>query len=529
VLFRSVALVAVAASLAVDVQVPVSRSAEGDLGLLDLAAPRRAVPGTRAAAAPYYAVIEVLEPLVGLAVARGFVQGAAVGLDKTAEQLTVDDLDAVVQELEGTMHSYTSEPLRRVLSREIRLLQLRALRSERDELSAAKAAAEAASEAKSSFLAGVSHEIRTPMNAVLGMADLLAETDLDERQRDYVRVLSSAGTSLLGLIDSILDISKIESGRLELVSREFDVRELFERTCEVLSVQPRSEDVAFHACIATTVPSLVSGDPDRLRQILVNLLGNAFKFTSHGYVHASLDAPADDPGLLRFEVEDTGIGISTDKLHEVFEPFVQADASTTRRFGGTGLGLAISRELAELMGGVLELESTEGVGSRFILAVRFGVADRASVAEPSGVAHGQGRAPAPGHLEDPVRVLVADDSEDNRLLLDHYLADEPCAIESAVDGVDAVERFVTAPKAFDVVLMDLQMPGMDGFEATRAIRRWERENGREPVPIIALSAYAHSEDMRHSLEAGCTSHITKPIRKAELLDAIWKHARGLAG
>jgi len=533
------------------------------------------------------------------------------------------------------------------------------------ELERAKIEALSSTKVKSEFLASMSHEIRTPLNAIIGMSDLLWETTLSSEQRKYLRVFRRAGDTLLNLINDILDLSKIEAGYMELDSTAFNLEEVVDKVVEMLTMQANDKGLEFASHIDPAVPIHLVGDPVRLTQILINLLGNALKFTEQGSV--TLQVSNDDhsrmPGTIRFTVSDTGIGIPPDKLQIIFERFRQVDSSRTRQYGGTGLGLAISKHLAERMHGRIEVESTVGKGSTFHCTVSFDIQSpenvqtippvidlagirtlivddysinrlilremlvecHADIAEavdgPTAIsalrdAADQGkpfdlllldcRMPKMdgfqtvdylkqasldsgltivmltsddwandiartydlslgGYLIKPLRradlikvigialrrskgsispasqtpaqstpslparslqILLADDSPDNQLLIQSYLLNTNYQLDMVNDGAQAVEQFKHG--RYDVILMDMQMPVMDGFAATQAIRKWEEERQLSPIPIVALTALALMEEAARSLRAGCTIHLTKPIRKQTLLDLLQQTSTKLA-
>jgi PAS domain S-box-containing protein len=385
------------------------------------------------------------------------------------------------------------------------------------ELKQARAAAESASRTKSDFLASMSHEIRTPMNAIMGVADLLAKTPLSPEQDKYVQIIRRAGDNLLNLINDILDLSKVEASQLELERTGFSLHDLLEKVMEMVAVRAQEKGLALVCEVAPNVPTDLVGDPTRLRQVLLNLVGNAIKFTESGEVSLRVtpDGNSSVPTALRFTITDTGIGISRQQLSRVFEQFTQADSSTTRRFGGSGLGLTISKRLVELMGGRIWVESAIDKGSMFAFAVPFEIW--------TGAARRAG-APAGADSEPPLRalrILLAEDSPDNRTITLAYLEETPYRVEVAETGAVACKMFEAGH--YDLVLMDRQMPIMDGLTATRTIRTWEQANDRAPTPIIALTASALKGDREKCMAAGCTAYLTKPIRQEVLLQAIKEH------
>ena len=548
------------------------------------------------------------------------------------------------------------------------------LKETQRQLIAARETAIEASRAKSDFLSSMSHEIRTPMNAVLGMADMLWESDLTGEQRHYLDIIRSNGVTLLHLINDILDLAKVESGQLSLEEIGLDIRELIDTVGETMGVRAHEKHLELASHVAADVPHNLVGDPLRLRQVIVNLLSNAVKFTEHGEIVLSVEVARADSGTgaasMRFSVKDTGIGIPHEKLDSIFGAFSQADSSTTRKYGGTGLGLTIVKRLVEMFHGQIAVDSEPGKGSTFSFTAEFKIRpasvtvalDAASVdlagmrmlvvddtavnrmilreaLTPRGVlvtcvetgqaaldeidratADGNpyravlldcqmpgmdgievarqirrrglgphdrpiilmltsddlratiararevsveifmikpirradllealhralGAAEASSQLTSPaqrdgvdttlgsyvfdetrpLRILLADDSRDNRLLVQAYFKKTPHTIDEAEDGAAAVEKFRAA--IYDLVMMDIEMPVMDGYSATRAIRAMENETGRRRVPILALTASVLAEALKEAIDAGCDAYVVKPVKRATLLAAVHKAIR----
>ncbi|QTC87203.1 ATP-binding protein [Brevundimonas pondensis] len=381
----------------------------------------------------------------------------------------------------------------------------------------ATAAAETANRAKSDFLANMSHEIRTPLNGVIGIVDALSRTPLSSDQAEMVGLIATSGVTLERLVSDMLDVSRIEAGKLELELRPFDLDEALAATLETLRMRAEDKGLAFHVERPAPVRGVFVGDSVRIGQILGNLLSNAVKFTTEGSVCVRFALSEDDgaPTLLSFEVEDTGVGFDADHAAQLFQRFSQADSSITRRFGGTGLGLSICRSLTEMMGGRITGASTPGVGSRFRVELPLPRAQSLKDYDARDVA-ALAAGPQPSR---PLRVLLAEDHPVNQRVVQLILADHVAELVTVDDGAQAVAAFEA--QSFDVVLMDMQMPRMDGLTATRAIRALEaaRPNAAR-TPILMLSANAMAEHRDAARAAGADLHLAKPVTARELLTTL---------
>lgn len=394
------------------------------------------------------------------------------------------------------------------------------LRRSREELEIAKQAAEDALKYKSEFLANMSHEIRTPINGIIGMSEFLDNTNLDPKQAEYVRIVRSSANSLLNLINDILDFSKLEAGKIELEKLDFDFYEHIEDTVKSMEFKAKEKGLQLTHTIFPDVPRALNGDPTRLRQVLLNLISNALKFTEKGSVNikVTLLEKFDKASLIKIEVIDTGIGINEEGMQRLFKSFSQVDASTTRNYGGTGLGLVISKSLSEMMGGKISVESKVNEGSNFWFTIKMGNSDIKLVEKMRSA-----EAETKDHPMRELNILLAEDNLVNQKVASLHLEKLGHTVVLANNGINAFETFKSGN--FDLIFMDVQMPEADGYEATGLIRNYEKQQAPETrIPIIAMTANAMKGDKEKCINAGMDDYISKPFTAKALMEILSKFA-----
>ncbi len=419
----------------------------------------------------------------------------------------------------------STESLRRATTNVLEKMRMhRALAQQTEDLATAREVAEAANRAKDTFLASMSHELRTPLTAIIGFAEELAERDLDKSDRkEAARQVLTNSRHLLTLINELLDLSRIEAGKLEIEQCVVAPVEIAEMACTLLRGSARQKGLKLILDCDARVPQTIMSDPTRLNQILLNLISNAIKFTEQGQVTVSMTL-VEDAGepMLELVVADTGVGMTEAQISRLFQPFVQADASTARRFGGTGLGLFISRHLANLLGGDITVASQPDQGSVFTLRLSAQPVDDAHLTEPAAVTGQSGSAASQASaVQLSGRILLAEDVRTNRILIETILTRSGLTVTTAENGAEALGLALGAEadgQPFDLILMDMQMPVMDGYEATEKLRTQNYQR-----PIVALTAHAMAEELQKCLTAGCNAHASKPVNRQALLDLIAKH------
>lgn len=425
---------------------------------------------------------------------------------------SMDDPEVKSRALENGACDFLTKPIETtdLFPRICNALRFREIQSN---LHQAKTFAEASSKIKGEFLAKMSHEIRTPINGIVGMTELVLESKLDDEQRDCLQTAKQCADHLMELISDILDFSKIESGKLVLESTKFQFREILGTTMSMFRVKACEKDITLRIEIAEDIPNYLVGDPVRVNQVVMNLVGNAIKFTEKGEVSVSVKLMDRDTEhvKLRFDIQDTGIGIPEETQEAIFDAFSQADDSTTRKFGGTGLGLAISSQLAEMMGGSISVKSQPGQGSTFTFIARFGIANEHPPKKQLQHLRNQ------NSKFHSAKILLVEDNPFNQKVATRMLEKLTHEVHVANDGYEALESLKKEP--YDLVFMDVQMPNLDGLETTRRIRRAEQESGHH-IPVVALTAHAMAEDRQKCLDAGMDDYLSKPITIDSLRNAI---------